>query len=180
MNKKTPTSDRKPRKAKNKITWRRQVPGPLGKGNGSTYSRQNHDQAKSTTHQSIQDLHLHICKLPLNKCQTRAQTGQAGSQNRSNWFHITGQTGSQDRSGRFRTPKSQNAKEMHKIPHDSWDRFQGWNATFLHLCPPHRCCQCMNPGSSLKKCNLEHLKYTKFITKCYTCPNKQVRYSTAS
>jgi hypothetical protein len=30
-------------------------------------------------------------------------------------------------------PKAKNAKEMHKLPLDSWDRFQGCNATFLHL-----------------------------------------------
>jgi hypothetical protein len=44
-------------------------------------------------------------------------------------------------------------------------------STFLS--PP--CFQCMNQGSNLKKCNLELLKYTKFITRCYTCPNEQVR-----
>jgi hypothetical protein len=49
-------------------------------------------------------------------------------------------------------------------------------STFLS--PP--CCQCMNQGSDLKKCNLELLKYTKFITGCYTCPNEQVRNSTSS
>jgi hypothetical protein len=76
-------------------------------------------------------------------------------------------------------PKVKNAKEMHKLPLDSWDRFQGCNATFLHLSfspllPIHE--------SRLKfeKCNLELLKYTKFITRCHTCPNEQVRYSTAS
>jgi hypothetical protein len=30
-------------------------------------------------------------------------------------------------------PKAKNAKEMHKLPLDSWDRFQGYKATFLHL-----------------------------------------------
>jgi hypothetical protein len=49
-------------------------------------------------------------------------------------------------------------------------------STFLS--PP--CCQCMNQGTNLKKCNLELLKYTKFTTRCYTCPNEQVRYSTTS
>jgi hypothetical protein len=48
---------------------------------------------------------------------------------------------------------------------------------FTFLSPP--CCECMNQGSNLKICNLELLKYTKFITRCYTCPNEQVRYSTA-
>jgi hypothetical protein len=49
-------------------------------------------------------------------------------------------------------------------------------STFLS--PP--CCQCMNEGSKLKICNLELLKYTKFITGSYTSPNEQVRYSTGS
>jgi hypothetical protein len=35
-------------------------------------------------------------------------------------------------------------------------------------------------GSNLKTCNLELLKYTKFITRCYKCPNEQVRNSIAS
>jgi hypothetical protein len=81
---------------------------------------------------------LHICKLPLNKCQPWAQTGQAGSQNRSDRFH-------QNRSDRFpkpvrpisynrpHPPKTKNAKEMHKLPLDSWDMFQGCNAIFFHL-----------------------------------------------
>jgi hypothetical protein len=40
------------RKAKRKITGRRQVSEPLGKGNGSTHPRQNYAQAKSANHQS--------------------------------------------------------------------------------------------------------------------------------
>jgi hypothetical protein len=40
------------RKAKSKITWRRQVSDPLGKGNGSTHPRQSKAQAKSANHQS--------------------------------------------------------------------------------------------------------------------------------
>jgi hypothetical protein len=39
-------------KVKGKITWRRQVSNPLGKGNGSTHPRQNYAQAKSTNHQT--------------------------------------------------------------------------------------------------------------------------------
>jgi hypothetical protein len=58
--------------------------------------------------------------LPRNKCQPWAQTGQAGSQNRSGrlpkpvrplWYN------------RPHPPKAKNAKEMHKLPIDSWDRF---------------------------------------------------------
>jgi hypothetical protein len=53
------TNKRKPqqaiesqRKPKNKITWRRQVSDPLGKGNGSTHLRQNHAQTKSANHRT--------------------------------------------------------------------------------------------------------------------------------
>jgi hypothetical protein len=34
---------------------------------------------------------------------------------------------------RLHPPKAKKAKEMHKLPLDSWDRFYGCNATFLHL-----------------------------------------------
>jgi hypothetical protein len=39
-------------KAKNKITWRRQVSDPLGKGKGSTHPRQNYAQTKSANHRN--------------------------------------------------------------------------------------------------------------------------------
>jgi hypothetical protein len=61
-------------KEKRKITWRRQVLDPLGKGNGSTHPRQNHVQAKSTNYQpklkKYKELPLHTCKLPLNQCNS--------------------------------------------------------------------------------------------------------------
>jgi hypothetical protein len=40
------------KKAKSKITWRRQFSDPLGKGNDSTHPRQNYAQAKSANHQT--------------------------------------------------------------------------------------------------------------------------------
>jgi hypothetical protein len=40
------------RKTKSKITWRRQVLDPLGKGNSSTHPRQNYAQAKSANYQT--------------------------------------------------------------------------------------------------------------------------------
>jgi hypothetical protein len=40
------------RKAKSKITWRRQVSDPLGKGNDSTHLRQNYAEAKNANHQT--------------------------------------------------------------------------------------------------------------------------------
>jgi hypothetical protein len=105
------------------------------------------------------------------------KTGQTGSTK-------TGQTGSQNRSGRFHTvdhtpqkPKMQ--KKCTSSPLTlgigSRDAMQLFS-TFISA----SCCQCMNQGSNLKICNLELLKYTKFITRYYTCPNEQVRYSTSS
>jgi hypothetical protein len=155
---------------------------PLGKGNDSTHPRQNHAQAKSTNHQSTQELPLHICKLPLNKCQLWAQIGQTGSH--IGQFH-------QNRSDRFPKPVR---PISHSRPHPQKPKMQkkctsspltlgigsrdAMQLFSTFLSPP--CCQCMNQGSNLKICNLELLKYTKFITRCYTCPNEQVRYSTAS
>jgi hypothetical protein len=101
------------RKAKSKITWRRQVSDPLGKGNGSTHPRQNHAQAKSTNHQSIQE-------LPLNKYQPWAQTDQSGYQNRSDWLPKPVRPLWYSRP---HPPKAKNAKEMYKLLLDSWDRF---------------------------------------------------------
>jgi hypothetical protein len=149
-----------------------------------THPRRNHAQAKSTNHQSIQEPPLHICMLPLNKCQTWAQTGQAGSQNRSDRFH-------QNQSGRFPKPVR---PISHSRPHPQKPKMQkkctssplalgigsrdAMQLFSTFLSPPS--CQCMNQGTNLKKCNLALLKYTKFITRCYTCPNEQVSYSTAS
>jgi hypothetical protein len=42
-------------------------------------------------------------------------------------------TGQADFTQQTTPPKAKNAKEMHKLPLGSWDRFQGCNATFLHL-----------------------------------------------
>jgi hypothetical protein len=77
------------RRAKNKITWRRQVSDPLGKGNGSTHPRQNHPQEKSANHQSKARIpqgaplaHMqappepkHTPPEPMQQCNTRMQQG---------------------------------------------------------------------------------------------------------
>jgi ribosomal protein S27E len=102
------------------------------------------------------------------------KTGQTGSTK-------TGQTGSPNRLGRFHTA-DHTAKMQKKCTSSpltlgigSRNAMQPFSA---FLSPP--CCQCMNQGSNLKICNLELLQFTKFITRCYKCPNEQVRYSTAS
>jgi hypothetical protein len=43
------------------------------------------------------------------------------------------QTGQADFTQQTTPPKAKNAKEMHKLPLGSWNRFQGCKATFLHL-----------------------------------------------
>jgi hypothetical protein len=68
--------------------------------------------------------------LPLNKCQIWAQTGQAGSQNRSDRFSKPVRPISHSRP-HPQKPKMQN--KCTSSPLDSWNRFQGCNATFIHL-----------------------------------------------
>jgi hypothetical protein len=108
------------KKTKSKITWGRQISDPLGMGNGSTHPRQNYAQAKSTNYQSIQELPLHICKLPLNECQLWAQTGQAGSQNRSDRLPKTvrpvAKTGQTALVQQTTPPKSQKRKRNAQAP----------------------------------------------------------------
>jgi hypothetical protein len=61
-------------KAKSKITWRRQVSDPLGKGNGSTHPWQTMlKQRAQTTNpkpENDKELPLHTCKLPQNQCNS--------------------------------------------------------------------------------------------------------------
>jgi hypothetical protein len=75
-----------------------------------------------------------------------AKTGQNGSE-----------TGQADFTQQTTPPKAKNAKEMHKLPLGSWDRFQGCNATFLHL--PFSPLLTMHESSQkCKTFNLEVLK----------------------
>jgi hypothetical protein len=134
---------------------------------------------------------MHICKLPLNKCQTRTQTGQAGSQ--------IGQAGSQNRSDRFHQNQSNQFPRpvrpiLYSRPHPQKPKMQKKctsSPLTLGICSRDAMQVFSNflfplvanawmKAQFWKKCNLELLKYTKFITRCYTCPNEQVRYSTAS
>jgi hypothetical protein len=65
-------------------------------------------------------------------------------------------TGQADFTQQTTPPKAKNAKEMQKLPFVSWDRFQGCNATFLHLpfsplLPMHESrlkCENMQPRAS--------------------------------
>jgi hypothetical protein len=108
-------------KAMSKITWRRHVSDPLGKGNNSTHPRQNYAQAKSANHQTktrkpqrsplahmqappepMQLPWTNVCKLPRKQssCFSVALTGQTGGQDRPALGNYTGQTGVPHWSGR--------------------------------------------------------------------------------
>jgi hypothetical protein len=109
-------------KAKSKITWRRQVSDPLGKGNGSTHLRQNYAQAKSANHQTkarkatkSSPAHMQALpepmQLPLDECMQDTTwnkeaaiaqpwpvrpvntTGQTGVQHVNRTSTLTGKTG---------------------------------------------------------------------------------------
>jgi hypothetical protein len=97
------------------------------------------------------------------------KNSQAGCQNWSDRFGTTDHTP--------KKPKAQKKCTSSPLTLGRGSR-DGMQLFSTLLSPP--CCQCMNQVSNLKTCNLELLKYTKFITRCYTCPNEQVRYSTAS
>jgi hypothetical protein len=127
------------RKGESKITWRRQVSDPLGKGNDSTHLRQNKAQAKSANHQPKLEkpqrappAHMQAppepMQLSLDKCMrtttwNRADasaqlspvrpvtlTGQTGGQDRPTPGNHTGQTGSLHRSGRCHLGNCQSSK----------------------------------------------------------------------
>jgi hypothetical protein len=125
--------------AKSKITWRRQISDPLGKGNESTHPRQNDAQAKSANHkpklENHKELPLHTCMLPMNQCispwtnvckpleenraATSAQlwpvrpvttTGQTGAQHVNRASTLTGQTIDLDRSDQCATEPRNGSK----------------------------------------------------------------------
>jgi hypothetical protein len=119
--------------AKSKITWRTQLSDPLGKGNGSTYPRQNYAQAKSTNYQtkarkttkSLPCTHesstwtnatppgrMHARHhLKQGSCNSPALTGQTGQHHRSDWCATCEQGQHSDRSDRWPWPVWQNRRK---------------------------------------------------------------------
>jgi hypothetical protein len=160
--KEAPTSDRKPRKGKKQDHLKKTSLGPLRQGQRLDTSETKPCSSKEHKHQSIQELpwtsansgHKPVRPVPPKSVRpisySRPHPQKPKMQKKCTSSSLTLGIGSRDAMQLF--------------------------STFLS--PP--CCQCMNQGSSLKTCNLELLKYTKFTTRCYTCPNEQVRYSTAS
>jgi hypothetical protein len=150
--------------AKSKITWKRKVSIPLGKGNDSTQPRQNKlttkvqptKATKTITHPRAPLAHMHTPSLHCT------QTGQAGFHHRSDRIPKIGQAGLSTSSPLITATGSRGAMQLFSA----------------FLSPP--CCQCMNQGSIWKECNPELLKLTKSTTSCYIWPNEQVRYSISS
>jgi hypothetical protein len=126
-------------KAKSKITWRRQVSDPLGKGNSSTHPRQSKAQAKSANHRNearkttksspcthanspwtnvtppgrMHAIHLktgQLQQLQLTPVRPVTTTSRTGAQHVHRTSTLTGQTGDLDRSDRC-TPEPRNASK---------------------------------------------------------------------
>jgi hypothetical protein len=181
--KKTPTSDQKPKKGKEQDHLKKTSLEPLRQGQRldtsetEPCSSQEHKPPKQT-------------RAPLAHMQTPPEQVPTLGTNRSGRFpkpvrpvppkpvRPIPKTSQADLVQQTTPPKSQKMQKKCTgspltLGIGSRDAMQLFS-TFLS--PP--CCQCMNQGSNLITCNLELLKYTKFITRCYTCPNEQVRYST--
>jgi hypothetical protein len=108
------------RKAKSKIAWKRKVLVPLGKGNGSTQLRQNKLTTKEQTTKACKSSPCTNAYSPWIRANTGHRPVRPVSTNlsvrlpksiRPIWY------------SRPHPPKAENAKEMHKLPLDSWDRF---------------------------------------------------------
>jgi hypothetical protein len=151
------------RKAKIKITWRRQVSNPLGKGNNSTHLRQNYAQAKSTNHQTkarkpqrappahmrapIEPmlLSLDICMQTTWRKQSSyissSLTSQTGHHHRSNRCSTYAQDQHSDKSNRWPQPVRPVHNRAQKWLENTWKQAQ--------TSPP--CWQYMNQAQNAKK-----------------------------
>jgi hypothetical protein len=114
------------------------------------------------------ELPLHICNLPL-----RQSTLPLWDLTASGWL---------DRPKRPTPPNFIVKKPYTKLFKNCLNTLNTFQilpgAQNMHNLPP---LLTMNESrQNAKSFNIELLKYTTFITRCYTCPNKQVRYSIAS
>jgi hypothetical protein len=161
--KETPTSDRMPRKGKEQDHLKKTSLGPLRQG-------QRLDTSKIKPCSSKEHKPPKHTRAPPAHIQTPPEQVPTLGTNRSDRFH-------QNRSGwlpkpirrlwynRPHPPKDKNAKEMHELPLTLGIGSSEAMQLFSTFLSPS-CCQCVNQGSNLKICNLELLKYTKFITRC--------------
>jgi hypothetical protein len=84
------------RKAKSKITWRRQISDPLGKGNGSTHPRQNMlkqraqiTESKARTPQRAPPAHMQAPPEPKHTPPDQMQQCNTGMHQRAKTAHST-------------------------------------------------------------------------------------------
>jgi hypothetical protein len=188
-------------KAKSKVTWRRQISDPLGKGNGSTHPRQNYAQAKSTNHQT-KTRKTTTCSPCTHASSPWTNTPPPGrmhakhhlKQGSCNNSALTGQTGQHHRSDQCATcEQDQHSDRLDRWPWPVRPVHTGAQKWLETTWKPSKCIQQAISSSnfspllamheSSQKCktfNLDILKYTKFNIGCYACPNEQVRYSIAS
>jgi hypothetical protein len=151
-------------KAKSKITWRRQVSDPLGKGNGSTHPRQRLSSRKERkppkqSSNNHKELPLHTCKLPLNQCTfpwmnackplenratatLSAHTGQTGHHHQLDRCLRCAQDQHSHRSDRCTTEPRNGSKPPENLLNASSKPFQAQTS------PP--CWQCMNQAKNAK------------------------------
>jgi hypothetical protein len=159
------------RKAKSKITWRRQVSDSLGKGNGSTHPRQNYAQAKSANHQTkaqkpqrAPPAHMQAppkpMQLPLDECMqttwwkqssciSSVATGQTSQHHRSDWCSTCAQDQHSDQSDwwpRPVRPVHNRAQNGSKPPENLLKAFS--SPEHAQTSPP--CWQCMNQAKNAK------------------------------
>jgi hypothetical protein len=106
-----------------KITWRRQVSNPLGKGNDSTHPRQNKAQAKSANHQikARKTTKSSPCTHAISPWTNATPPGWMHAkhhlkQDNFNNSALTGQTGHNHRSDRCSTC----AQDQHSDRSDCW------------------------------------------------------------
>jgi hypothetical protein len=129
--KETPASDRKPRKGKELDHLKKTSLEPLRQG-------QRLDASETKPCSSKEHKPPKQTRAPHAHMQTPPERVPTLGTNRSGRFPkpvrpVPPKPVRPISYSRPHPPKAKNAKEMHKLPLDSWDRFQGCNATFLHL-----------------------------------------------
>jgi hypothetical protein len=129
--KETPTSDRKQKKGKEQDHLKKTSLGPLRQGQRLDTSETkpcSSKEHKPPKHTRAPPVHMQAPPEQMPNLGTN-QSGRFPKPVKPVPPKLVGPIS----YSRPHPPKAKNAKEMHKLPFDSWDRFQGCNATFLHL-----------------------------------------------
>jgi hypothetical protein len=110
------------RKAKSKITWRRQVSDPLGKGNGSTHPRQNLAQTKSANHRTRARTPQRAPPKPKHTPPEQMQQCTTGMQQRAKNCSLC--PGRLDRLHRAVRPPAPDLTAWRRLDRPNWNTFQ--------------------------------------------------------